>query len=274
MTWDIALVFGFGLLIGSFVNVLIHRLPRMVMAEHEHEHEANNAPRYNLNWPASHCPHCQTPLKLWHNIPLVSYLWLKGRCGFCNQTISARYPIVELATALIWALCSWHWGCNAAGFCWAVFVTLLLALSVIDWHTTLLPDDLTQALVWGGLLASSMDWVNLPLHQSVWGAVMGYTSLWLIAATFERVTGKQGMGAGDFKFLAGLGAWLGPLALLPVVMLASLAGAVVGLALKFTHRLGEDGYVPFGPFLALAGAIVAVTGVDTIALWMSWSFFA
>jgi leader peptidase (prepilin peptidase) / N-methyltransferase len=272
MTWDMALVLGFGLLIGSFVNVLIHRLPRMVMAEFEPE--AGHAPRYNLNWPASHCPHCHTPLKLWHNIPLVSYLWLKGRCGFCKQAISARYPIVELATALIWALCTWHWGSNAAGFCWAIFTTILLALSVIDWQTTLLPDDLTQTLVWGGLIASSMDWVVLPLHQSVWGAVIGYTSLWLIATTFERVTGKQGMGAGDFKFLAGLGAWLGPLGLLPVVMLASFAGAMVGLALKLTHRLGEDGYVPFGPFLALAGAIVAVTGNDVIALWMGWSFFA
>ncbi len=272
MTWNIAIVFGFGLLIGSFVNVLIHRLPRMIMAEQASLE--GNAPRYDLNWPASHCPQCQTPLKPWHNIPLLSFLLLKGRCSFCKQTISAQYPIIELITALMWALCTWHWGCNAAGFCWAIFTTILLALSVIDWQTTLLPDDLTQALVWGGLFASSMDWVVLPLHQSVWGAVMGYASLWSIAVVFERISGKQGMGAGDFKLLAGLGAWLGPLALLPVVMLASFAGAISGVALKFTHRLREDGYVPFGPFLALAGVIVAVMGIKAIALWMGWIFFA
>jgi leader peptidase (prepilin peptidase)/N-methyltransferase len=144
---------------------------------------------------------------------------------------------------------------------------------VIDWQTTLLPDDLTQSLLWGGLMASALGWLPLPLHQSVWGAVMGYTSLWAVATAFERVTSKQGMGAGDFKLLAALGAWLGPLALLPVVMLASLSGAIVGLALKLTHRLHDNGYVPFGPFLAIAGGLVAVIGIDVIALWMGWSFF-
>jgi leader peptidase (prepilin peptidase)/N-methyltransferase len=141
---------------------------------------------------------------------------------------------------------------------------------VIDWQTTLLPDDLTQALVWGGLMACALGWLPLRLSESVWGAVIGYTSLWSIATVFERLTGKQGMGAGDFKLLAGLGAWLGPLALLPVVMLASLSGASVGLILKFTHRLRSDGYVPFGPFLAMAGLAVAVIGIDVIARWMGW----
>jgi len=151
---------------------------------------------------------------------------------------------------------------------------MLLALSVIDWQTTLLPDDLTQALVWGGLVASALGWLPLPLAQSLWGAVIGYASLWSIATAFERITGKQGMGAGDFKLLAGLGAWLGPVALLPVVMLASMTGAIFGLFLKFTHRLHDDGYVPFGPFLAMAGVTVAVIGIDAIALGMGWSFFA
>lgn len=267
MTWELGLVFGFGLMIGSFVNVLIHRLPRMVMAEHDCE---ENVPRYNLNWPASHCPHCQTPLKPWHNIPLVSYACLKGRCGFCKQAISARYPIIELITGLIWALCTWHWGINPAGFCWAGFATLLLALSVIDWQTTLLPDDLTQTLLWVGLISSSLGWLTLPLTQSVWGAAIGYASLWSVATVFERITGKQGMGAGDFKLLAALGAWLGPLALLPVVMLASITGAMIGLLLKFTHRLSDNGYVPFGPFLAAAGMTVAVVGIEAIALGMGW----
>ena len=267
MTWDMALVFGFGLLIGSFVNVLIHRLPRMVMAEHTPD---SDAPRYDLCWPASHCPHCQTPLKVWHNIPLLSFVWLKGRCRFCNHAIGVQYPVIELSTSLIWLLCTWHWGLNATGLCWASFATTLLALSVIDWQTTLLPDDLTLSLLWGGLMASALGWLSLPVQQSIWGAVIGYTSLWSVAAVFWRVTGKQGMGAGDFKLLAALGAWLGPLALLPVVMLASLSGAVVGVGLKLSHRLGDDGYVPFGPFLAVAGLVVAVIGIDVIALWMGW----
>ncbi len=267
MTWDMALVAVLGLVSGSFVNVLIHRLPRMVMTEHTHD---ANAPRYDLSSPASHCPHCQTPLKAWHNIPILSYLGLQGQCAFCHHHISLQYPLIELATSLLWLICTWHWGFNATGFCWAGFATVLLALSVIDWQTTLLPDDLTQALVWSGLLASAIGWLSLPLTQSVWGAVVGYVSLWSVAAIFERITGKQGMGAGDFKLLAGLGAWLGPMALLPVVMTASFSGALVGLALKFSQRLRADGYVPFGPFLAAAGMAVAGIGMDSIMRWMGW----
>jgi leader peptidase (prepilin peptidase)/N-methyltransferase len=267
MTWHMALVFGLGLLIGSFVNVVIHRMPRMVMTEHLNE---DDAPRFDLCWPASHCPQCQTPLKVWHNIPLLSFAWLKGRCSFCNHAIGMLYPVIELTTGLLWLFCSWHWGLNVTGFCWAGFATVLLALSVMDWQTTLLPDDLTLGLVWGGLMASALGWLSLPLSQSVWGAVFGYASLWAVATAFERITGKQGMGAGDFKLLAGLGAWLGPLALLPLVMLASLSGALVGLSLKFTHRLRDDGYVPFGPFLAAAGCVVAIIGIDAIALWLGW----
>jgi leader peptidase (prepilin peptidase)/N-methyltransferase len=267
MTWHMALVFGLGLLIGSFVNVVIHRMPRMIMTEHLNE---DDAPRFDLCWPASHCPQCQTPLKVWHNIPLLSFVWLKGRCSFCHHAIGMLYPVIELTTGLLWLFCSWHWGLNVTGFCWAGFATVLLALSVMDWQTTLLPDDLTLGLVWGGLMASALGWLSLPLSQSVWGAVFGYASLWAVATAFERITGKQGMGAGDFKLLAGLGAWLGPLALLPLVMLASLSGALVGLSLKFTHRLRDDGYVPFGPFLAAAGCVVAIIGIDAIALWLGW----
>jgi len=267
MTWQMALTFVLGLVLGSFVNVLIHRLPRMVMAEHADDADAT---RYDLSWPASHCPHCQTPLKAWHNIPVLSYLALKGRCAFCHGHISWQYPLVEIATGLLWLICIGHWGFNVTGFCWAAFATVLLALSMIDWQTTLLPDDLTQLLVWGGLVASALGWLTLPLTQSVWGAVTGYVSLWSIATLFQRITGKQGMGAGDFKLLAGLGAWLGPMALLPVVMAASLSGAVVGLALKLSQRLRDDGYVPFGPFLATAGFAVAIIGIDDIALWMGW----
>lgn len=270
MTWHMVLAFLLGAVFGSFANVLIHRLPRMIMAESDAQ---PNAPRFDVCWPASHCPHCNTPLRWWHNLPLLSFALLKGRCGFCHHPIAWRYWVVECVTGLVWAICAWHWGFNATAACWAGFATVLLTLSVIDARTTLLPDALTQPLLWGGLIASAAGWLVLPLQQSVWGAVIGYASLWAVATAFERVTGKQGMGAGDFKLLAALGAWLGPLALLPVLMLASLSGALVGLGLKFAHRLGEDGYVPFGPFLALAGCVVAVVEIDTIALWMGWSVY-
>lgn len=267
MTWHAALAFGLGLLIGSFVNVLIHRLPRMVMANHIAD---NSASRYDICVPASQCPHCHTPLKPWHNIPVLSYVWLRGQCKFCQNPISLQYPLIEISTASLWVACTWHWGFNAAGLCWSGFATVLLTLSMIDWQTTLLPDDLTQTLVWSGLLASTLGWINVTTSQSIWGAMIGYGSLWSIATLFERITGKQGMGAGDFKLLAGLGAWLGPLALLPVVMLASICGACAGLLLKFTNRLADDGYVPFGPFLAAAGMTVAVLGIEVIALGMGW----
>ena len=262
-----AIAFGFGLLIGSFLNVVIYRLPHMILADSDTPatHES-----FDLCWPASHCPQCNSPLKAWHNIPVLSYLLLKGRCYFCKQPISARYPAIEITTAFIWLACIWHWGGTTEGICWAIFATLLLAMTVIDWQTTLLPDDLTQTLVWTGLIASASGWLALDLHLSVWGAVAGYASLWVVATAFERITGKQGMGAGDFKLLAGLGAWLGPLSLIPLVMIASVSGACVGLMLKFTGRLGEPGYIPFGPFLALAGMLIAFIGIDPITAWMGW----
>jgi leader peptidase (prepilin peptidase)/N-methyltransferase len=147
-----------------------------------------------------------------------------------------------------------------------LFATVLLVLSVVDWQTTLLPDDLTQALLWMGLLASVCDWIAISPTHAIWGAVAGYGSLWAVATLFERFTGRQGMGAGDFKLLAALGAWVGPVALIPIVMFASLSGAVVGLYLKWTQRLNEEGYIPFGPFLALAGAVIAVMGTPFV-LW-------
>jgi leader peptidase (prepilin peptidase)/N-methyltransferase len=265
MNWLLA--FGLGLMLGSFMNVVIYRLPRMVMADDEGKHAS---PRFDLWWPASHCPQCHTPLKTSHIIPLLSFMWLKGRCGFCKSTISPLYPWIELITGLVWVACAWHWGFNLSALCWAIFATTLFALAVIDWQTTLLPDDLTQALVWGGLIASTSGWIALGVDQAVWGAVSGYSILWSVATLFERITGKQGMGAGDFKLLAGLGAWLGPLPLIPLLILASLGGAVFGLTLKFTHKLGPDGYVPFGPFLAAAGLLIAAIGIDPLLTGLGW----
>jgi leader peptidase (prepilin peptidase)/N-methyltransferase len=162
--------------------------------------------------------------------------------------------------------CAWHWGFNFTGLSWALFATLLMTLSVIDWQTTLLPDDLTQGLLWTGLLASACAWISVSPSNSICGAALGYGSLWSVATLFERVSGKQGMGAGDFKLLAALGAWVGPLALIPIVLFASLSGAMVGLYLKWTQRLNDEGYIPFGPFLACAGMVVAFLGTPA-SLW-------
>lgn len=267
MSLDVLLAFGIGLLFGSFSNVLIHRLPRMVMTADDSTH-AQSA-RYDLCFPSSHCPACQTPLRIWHNIPLLSFIGLRGRCGFCNHPIAWTYPAIELLTGLLWAACAWRWGITMAGLSWALFATGLLGLAVIDAQTTLLPDAITQPLLWLGLIASASGWIALPLEQAVWGACAGYASLWSVATVFEKLTGKEGMGAGDFKLLAALGAWLGPLALIPLVMLASTGGAIVGLTLKWRHKLPADGYLPFGPFLAVAGAALAFSGADTVM-----SFFA
>jgi leader peptidase (prepilin peptidase)/N-methyltransferase len=223
-----------------------------------------------LSFPRSHCPACQTPLKLWHNIPLLSYVLLKGRCGFCQSPISQQYPLVELTNALLWALCAWHWNAPFTALAWAVCMSCLLALSVIDWQTTYLPDALTQPLLWLGLLASSLGWLEVSVQHAVWGAVAGYASLWLVATVFQRFTGKEGMGAGDFKLLAALGAWLGPFALIPLVLMASVGGALVGIWLQSTHRLERGGYVPFGPFLAFAGAVLAFGGGADVFFYINW----
>jgi leader peptidase (prepilin peptidase)/N-methyltransferase len=206
-------------------------------------------------------------------LPVLSFLWLKGRCGFCKHPIGWQYPIVELLTATMWAICAWHWGINLTALCWGLFGTGLFALSLIDWQTTLLPDALTQPLLWLGLMASAAQWVTLPLTQAVWGAVWGYAALWSVATVFERITGKQGMGGGDFKLLAALGAWLGPLALIPLVILASVTGAIVGVGLQWRNRLPTNGYVPFGPFLAVAGAFLAWEDPALFMQSMGWPSF-
>ncbi len=257
---EILLVLALGLAIGSFLNVVIYRLPRMLEGKSDE----------SLSQPSSHCPSCKTPLKIWHNIPLLSYVLLKRRCGFCQAPIQWQYPCVELTNACLWLLCTWHWGIQATAFFWAIGLSLLLALSVIDWQTTYLPDALTQALLWLGLSASSLNFIDITLQHAVWGAVAGYGSLWLVATVFERLTGKVGMGAGDFKLLAALGAWLGPFALIPLVLMASVSGALVGVWLQSTQRLERGGYVPFGPFLASAGAVQAFLGEADVFFYINW----
>jgi len=257
---EILLLLALGLVVGSFLNVVIYRLPRML----------EGVDYVSLSLPSSHCPSCKTPLKGWHNIPLLSYFLLKGHCGFCQATIHWQYPLVELSNAFLWLLCAWHWDMQSTAFAWSIGMSLLLALSVIDWQTTYLPDALTQPLLWLGLLASSLGVIDVSVQHAVWGAVAGYGSLWLVATVFERITGKEGMGAGDFKLLAALGAWLGPFALIPLVLIASVSGALVGLWMQSTQRLERGGYVPFGPFLATAGAVQAFWGGADVFFYINW----
>jgi leader peptidase (prepilin peptidase)/N-methyltransferase len=258
-----------GLAIGSFLNVVIHRLPRMMEAEWRAqcaELEGRAPPsteRYNLLVPRSHCPACMTPLRAIDNIPVVSYLMRRGRCAFCGARISLRYPIVEALTAALSAIVAWRFGWGAAGALALVLLWTLIALTFIDADTTFLPDDLTLPLLWLGLIANLWN-TFAPLQDAVIGAVAGYLILWSIYWLFRLATGKEGMGYGDFKLLAALGAWLGWKMLLPIVLLSSIVGAIVGVVLIILARRGRDIPIPFGPYLAAAGFIALLYG-DTIA---------
>lgn len=288
----------FGLLVGSFLNVVVHRLPRMMeqawadeCAEHAAHYgatgstesgavggTAGHAPpspagthatpdhgeRLSLSTPRSRCPHCGHAIRWYENIPVLSYLALRGRCAGCRARISPRYPLVELATAALFAGCVAQWGATPAGLAWCGFSAALLTLALIDWDTTLLPDSITLPLLWAGLLASALHWTPVPLNDAVFGAAGGYLSLWLVFWGFKLATGKEGMGYGDFKLFAALGAWFGWQALVPIILMSSVIGALVGIALKFSNGLREGGYIPFGPFLAGAGFVAMVFGSDTV----------
>lgn len=259
-----------GLLIGSFLNVVIHRLPLMLerrWAADCAELSGQPAPvteALNLMRPRSRCPHCGH-LIAWHeNIPVLSYLRLRGRCSQCAAPIGWRYPAVELATGVLFAACAWRWGLGAQGALWAGFGAALLALAAIDWDTTLLPDDITLPLLWAGLLGAALGFNGGTLGDSVWGAAVGYLSLWSIFWGFKRLTDKDGMGYGDFKLFAAIGAWMGWQALIPVLLMASIVGAVVGIAMKSANQLREGGVVPFGPFLALGGLSTMAVGPQRV----------
>ncbi|HJW51649.1 MAG TPA: A24 family peptidase [Burkholderiaceae bacterium] len=256
-----------GLAVGSFLNVVIHRLPRMMESEWRAQcAELEGLPRrdderFNLVVPRSRCPACGTQLRARDNIPVLSWLLLKGRCAHCAAPISARYPIVEALTAGLSALVAWKFGYAWTSLAVAIFTWILVALTFIDADTTLLPDDLTMPLLWLGLLANLAGLVpGVTLRDAVVGAVAGYAVLWLIYWAFRLSTGKEGMGYGDFKLLAALGAWMGWKALLPVLLLSSIVGAVVGLVLIALKRRGRDIPIPFGPYLATAGFIVMIFG--------------
>jgi leader peptidase (prepilin peptidase) / N-methyltransferase len=279
----VALAAVLGLLVGSFLNVVIYRLPKIMerqwaaeVAEMTQVTEASsasiakeatpaleNAP-FNLMVPRSRCGSCGHPIRWFENIPVLSYLFLRGKCSACSSTISLRYPLVEIATGALGGYCALRFGATATALAWFGFSACLLALAMIDWDTTLLPDDMTLPLLWAGLIASALHWLPVSLPDALWGAVAGYMSLWLVYWAFKLATGKEGMGYGDFKLFAALGAWFGWQALVPMILMASVIGAVIGIAMKYQSSLREGGYIPFGPFLAGSGLTAMVFGPQTI----------
>ena len=269
--FDAGLAGVLGLMIGSFLNVVIYRLPKIMERQWAAEcaefagKEPETAEIFNLVVPRSRCQKCGHQIRAYENIPVLSYLFLRGKCSSCSTPISPRYPLVELATATLFAWCVWRWGATPTGLAWCGFSAAIVALAMIDWDTTLLPDDITLPLLWAGLIMAALRWnpaVSLP--DALWGAVGGYLSLWLVYWSFKLVTGKEGMGYGDFKLFAALGAWFGWMALVPIILMASVIGAIIGIALKFSSGLREGGYVPFGPFLAAAGLTAMIFGPQSI----------
>jgi leader peptidase (prepilin peptidase)/N-methyltransferase len=267
---DAALAGVFGLLVGSFLNVVIYRLPKMLERQWAAEcaelagHEPPAGEPFDLVRPRSRCRQCGHLIRWYENIPVLSYLVLRGKCSACGTPIGLRYPLVEIATGALFAWCVWHWGATWTGLAWCGFSAAIVALAMIDWDTTLLPDDITLPLAWAGLIAAALRWTGVPLADALWGAVAGYVSLWLIYKAFKLLTGREGMGYGDFKLFAAIGAWFGWQALVPVILMASVIGAIIGIVMKMSSSLREGGYVPFGPFLAGAGLTAMLFGPQSI----------
>jgi leader peptidase (prepilin peptidase)/N-methyltransferase len=262
----ISLIAGlFGLLIGSFLNVVIYRVPKMMQRESDNYVASESglplphADQFNLMLPRSCCPQCGHQITALENIPLLSYLVLRAKCSACKAPIPIRYPVVELITGLLSALLVWHFGSGWTGLATLFFAYSLIAMTFIDADTQLLPDDLTLPLLWIGLLVN-LNGTFVPLRDAVIGAAAGYLVLWSIYWLFKLATGKEGMGYGDFKLLAALGAWLGWTMLPTIVLLSSLVGALVGISLIVFTQHGRDKPIPFGPYLAVAGMIALLYG--------------
>lgn len=298
--WALGLV---GLCIGSFLNVVIHRLPliierqwwadvshqlgdgdswrRVFAAQGEppeaQQHTARTLtgalealPHLGIATPRSRCPACGHAIRWHENLPVIGWLKLRGRCAACGSRISARYPLIEITTAALFAAVGWRFGAQPVALAWCAVAAVLVALAAIDWDTTVLPDALNFPLLWAGLLAAALGW-TVPLPTALWGAVAGYLSLWSVYWLFKLTTGKEGMGYGDFKLLAALGAWLGWQAIVPILLMSSVIGAVVGIGMKMRASLREGRYVPFGPFLAGAGLVVMLASTGTVLGWIGWA---
>jgi leader peptidase (prepilin peptidase)/N-methyltransferase len=290
-----------GLCVGSFLNVVIHRLPPMLerqwwaevaqqLGDSESwrrvfgsqpvdpwsQHaaaiagEVDRLEPLSVVQPRSRCPACGHLIAWYENVPVIGWLVLRARCSACKSPISVRYPLIELTTAALFGALAWRFGAQPLTLAWCACAATLVALAAIDWDTTLLPDVLTMPLLWAGLIVAALGW-TIPLHAALWGAAAGYLSLWLVYHLFKLATGKEGMGHGDFKLLAALGAWLGWPMLVPIILAASALGAMVGIAMKFGGQLREGRYVPFGPFLAGAGIAVMLAGAERVLGWLGWA---
>ena len=274
-----------GLLVGSFLNVVIHRLPRMMQRDWNEQaavvledaalddcakklrSQHDGPARYDLIMPRSSCPKCGHHIGARENIPIISYLLLSGRCSDCKTPISRRYPIIEAISGIAAGYVAWHFGFGLAAFAAMVFAWSLIALTVIDIDTQLLPDSITLPLLWVGVLANTSATFT-SLNDAVIGAMAGYLALWSVYWLFKLATGKEGMGFGDFKLLAAIGAWLGWQLLPLVILLSSLVGAAVGISLIVFRRHGRSTPIPFGPYLAAAGFIAILWGADLNAIYL------
>ena len=292
----------FGLLVGSFLNVVIYRKPIIMMREwlldtggmlgegevwkgvfgKPQPAELVEAGKtidahlealdpLGLATPRSRCGSCGHQIRWYENIPVVSWIALRAKCSACKAPISARYPLVELATGALFAFAGWKFGPTPTALCWCAALALLVSMALIDLDTKYLPDDLTYPLLWGGLLAAALGW-TIPLPAAVWGAVAGYVPLWLVATGFALLMKRQGMGGGDLKLLAALGAWLGWQAILPIILISSVVGLCVNVPRMVLGKHQRHQQYPFGPFLAAGGIAVMSIGTDTLLAWAGISF--
>ena len=266
-----------GLLMGSFLNVVIFRTPKMMEQEFRSEccdfldvqNTEKDQRKLSLSTPNSTCPECQSPIKPWQNIPVISYIFLKGKCAECNTPISLRYPAIELVTSLLSVLTIGVLGFNIESLVALLLLWTLITLTMIDIDTQLLPDSITLPLLWLGLIANSFG-LYTDLTDAIWGAVWGYLSLWSVYWLFKIVAGKEGMGYGDFKLLAALGAWMGWQLLPLIILLSSLVGAVIGIAGIIILGRNKNIPIPFGPYLAIAGGIAFLWGNDIIHAYFQY----
>lgn len=267
-----------GLMVGSFLNVVIYRLPIMMengwrqeCLEFLNQQETEGKPKnLTLSHPRSSCPQCKSPITALQNIPVLSYLFLRGKCAHCKAPISIRYPIIEATTALLSVIVAFHFGYSLETVAGIILTWCLICLTMIDYDTQLLPDSITLPLLWGGLFLSLFT-LFVDNHDSIIGAIAGYLSLWSVYHLFRLATGKEGMGYGDFKLLAALGAWMGWQMLPVIILLSSLVGAIVGSALIIFQRKKSGTPIPFGPFLAAAGWLTFIWGEDIVKQYMLFS---
>ncbi|GAA0859118.1 A24 family peptidase [Aliiglaciecola litoralis] len=276
----LSFVFIISLLVGSFLNVVIYRLPIMMEREWKQMYQdyfnpeqasAKPVDTFNLVKPDSTCPKCQHKIRAWENIPVLSWLFLKGKCSQCKNPISFRYPAVEFLTAFASTIIAWHFGFGWQAAMAVVLTWSLVALIFIDIDKMLLPDQITLPLLWLGLLLSVFN-VFVPAHDAIIGAAAGYLSLWSVYWLFKLATGKEGMGFGDFKLLAALGAWIGWQHLAIIILLSSFVGAIIGISMLLVKGKDKGTHIPFGPYLAIAGWLTLIIGQDIADLYWQWAF--